>query len=187
MAAVVVAVAISGALIGIPAWPAAGHAQLVASTPADRTTIAEAPTQVLLEFSGRLIADTASVTATGPQGEQALTTAGSSTTVTARWPAAWSQGDFRVAYRVASSDGHIMTGAIRFTVTSKPTNDPSAATTADPPPTADADQNAIGPTTDSTEASPGAVPPWLATVAILGAVGLAAWWLVSRRREGSRD
>ena len=187
MAAVVVAVAISSALIAISAWPAAGHAQLVASTPADRATIAKAPTRVLLEFSGRLIADTASVTATGPQGQQALATTGSSTTVTARWPAAWSEGDFKVAYRVASSDGHIMTGAIRFTVTPKRTDNPSAAAAPDPSPTADADQDAIGPTADSAEGSPGAVPPWLAAVAILGAVGLAAWWLVSRRRERSGD
>jgi MYXO-CTERM domain-containing protein len=187
LATVAWAVFLAAALVGMSAGPAASHAQLVSSTPADRATIREAPNQVTLEFSGKIIPDSASVTAAGPEGEQELAATGSGTTVTARWPTAWRVGDFQVNYRVASSDGHIMTGATRFTVAAAPGNTSTATAVPENTPTPDSDQAAVETSTTGGDNAPGSVPTWLLAVIGLAALGLLLWWLLNRRREQADD
>lgn len=181
------AVFLAAALVGMWAGPAASHAQLVTSTPADRATITQAPNKVTLEFSGKIIPDSASVTATGPEGEQELAATGSGTTVTAPWPAAWRSGDFQVNYRVASSDGHIMTGATRFAVTPAKSNTSTATTDPDIAATPDSDQAAVDTSNTGGDTAPGSVPTWLLAVIGLAALGLLLWWSLNRRRERAND
>ena len=184
--AAVMSVAIAVSLITVGAWPAAGHAQLVSSSPADKATISQAPKRVTLDFSGRLISDTASVTATGPQGERKLSTTGSGSSLQAVWPNQWSKGKFTVNFRVASSDGHVMTGAIDFSIDPQQPEDSSSATAADPSLTVDSDQDTVESSAATNSSSPGSIPAWLWTVVAIVAAGLLLWWLLSQRR-GQRD
>lgn len=114
----------------VPASPAAAHAGLVGSDPADAATLAEAPQQVTLTFSEE-VREPAYVFVTGPDGRTHETgeveVVGAVTTQAVEVPEQ-SAGDWSIAYRVVSSDGHPISGQLTFTVESdgSPTSAPSA-------------------------------------------------------------
>jgi methionine-rich copper-binding protein CopC len=101
-----------------PAW---AHAGLVSSDPADGSVLTIAPTQVVLEFNEVLLEDTVSVALRDAQ--DVVVSSGEvradGAVVTAPWPAGLPDGQYRLAYRVVSADGHPVNGEIGIVLNSR--------------------------------------------------------------------
>lgn len=127
LARIVWSVAVGGVLgsllgvavaVGGPAEPAAAHANLIGSDPANGTVLSEPPERVILRFSEsvRLIPDR--IVVVGPDGEvvpgDAPSAAGSEVTV----PVAENKdiGTYLVSYRVVSQDSHPVFGSVTYSV-----------------------------------------------------------------------
>lgn len=109
-AAAVVAAAVAG--------PAAAHARLVSSTPAANAAVA-APASLSLTFSERAVPAFSSFDVINAAGEKltvrvAVSEDGKTLTGVPARPLA--AGAYRVEWRIASSDGHRMTGSYAFSV-----------------------------------------------------------------------
>ncbi|MGY1773249.1 copper resistance CopC family protein [Blastococcus sp. SYSU D00813] len=106
------------AVAGAPA--ASAHDQLSAATPADGASVATAPAEVALRFSGVVQELGARVAVTGPGG----TAVGDGeprvvdTTLTQPLAPGLPAGTYTVEWRVTSADGHPIAGTTSFTVTS---------------------------------------------------------------------
>lgn len=106
---------------------ASAHTSLVSSDPADGSVLQQAPAAVTLTFDEDLLAGASTISINLADGtvveSRAVEPNGSS--VSLPWPAGLSAGDYQVAYRVVSGDGHPVTGAVSFTVTGEPSPGPS--------------------------------------------------------------
>ncbi|GAA2069428.1 hypothetical protein GCM10009821_02340 [Aeromicrobium halocynthiae] len=105
-------------LAGLVVVPASGHAALVGSDPEPDADLSALPRSVELEFN-EPIGSSAEVAVTAPDGEAVPVT---STRVDDRFVRAdldssTARGDFVVAYRVVSVDGHPVSGQYAVTVT----------------------------------------------------------------------
>lgn len=140
-----------GALLSPPAW---AHTTLVSSTPTDGAQLDTPPTTIELVFSEPVDPRLVTVVVSSPSG--------------ARWQvgapvvteAVVSQevrplpevGEYAVAYRVVSADGHPVSGEMRFTLTeaapmptaTSPPSVAAAATSTIDPRTATEDSSGIG-------------------------------------------
>jgi copper resistance protein C len=160
----VVAIALSvGWLLGaVGAAPASAHASLVRSSPADQSSLATAPTTVTLTFDENIRtpsvvlvtnADGASVV----QGKTTVVDNISSTPVSTG-----PSGEFTVAYRVVSADGHPVSGRLAFSVGPGRPGAPTPQVTA-----------AVGHHQGSNTSTGGSrVIGMIAALALLGGVGL---------------
>jgi copper resistance protein C len=174
-----------GLLAFLGAGPAAAHDVLEGSDPADGSSVATAPSRITLTFDEAPTPNTATITVVGPDGTThyesgAPTSDGAKISVgVAPLGAA---GRYEIGYRVVSDDGHPVSGALSFTLTT-PGPAAAAATTSSPgapattaPPVTPSNAAAASPAADE-----GGVPAWpfvvLAIVVVLGAVVL-----VLRRR-----
>jgi len=110
------AVVAAGVLLILAANPAFADSTLLSSTPADGETVPRTPEAVVLVFDKPALASGAQVVVTGPSGPVQT---GSPIVVdnSARQPLAADApaGDYTVAWRVTSADGHPITGTFRFT------------------------------------------------------------------------
>ena len=183
----VLLVALTALLVLLGTVPASAHDVLEGSDPADGTSVATAPSRITLTFSEEPTAGAATVTVVGPDGStryEAGAAAVEGERVSVGVNPLGPAGRYEVGYRVVSSDGHPIAGALSFTLT---TPGSAAAPATGAPAVA-------GPVTaaPATEASPAAasspagddgdgVPAWpfvlLAVVVVIGAVAL-----VLRRR-----
>lgn len=118
------ATGLAGALAVLVLWlasmpAAAAHDALTAATPADGASVATAPAEVALEFSGVVQELGAQVVVTGPDG----TAVGDGepqvvdTTLTQPLAPDLPAGTYAVDWRVTSPDGHPISGTTSFTVT----------------------------------------------------------------------
>lgn len=98
--------------------PAAAHAALVDSDPADGATVSAAPRTVSLTFNESVGSGAVAVTA--PDGTLVRTSDVRvvDTTLTADLAESDQRGRYTVAYRAVSGDGHAITGELTFTTTS---------------------------------------------------------------------
>jgi methionine-rich copper-binding protein CopC len=132
--ATVLAVAV-GVSVLAPAAPAAAHNSLTGSDPRNGARLATAPARIELRFLATPAPDTTKITVTGPDH---VTAAGAPAFAGHRVSVpfvAGPAGVYTVAYRVGSTDGHPVTGEIRFTLTTgAPAATPSGAPTTSPPP-----------------------------------------------------
>lgn len=182
------------ALLGMGvASPVLAHAELESSSPADGASAKLAPKVVKLVFGEELLAGGSAVTATDEASHQRLELAEpqlDGDTVSVPWPAGAPGGSYKVAFRVVSSDGHPITGSIRFSyrqarVTASDMI-PTKSTTKPPIPDDSASQShpaqALGPTPEKDPIS----SPALGAALALGIVALAVMgfglWHTSRRR-----
>lgn len=180
----------------VPAWPADAHAQLRSSTPRDGASLKTAPKQVVLVFGEALLTGGAATTAKDMEtGERVDLGAPQlrEDTVRVAWPKDLPGGQYRVAYRVVSADGHPITGAITFsykrarvaaTAVSPVTASPvaSASEEVKTPAITDSAQ-ALAPTPVKGPVSPRALTLVLAVgLIMLAALGLGAWQ--TRRGRG---
>lgn len=106
------------AAVAFAAGPVAAHARLVNATPAPNSTVA-ATRSLSLTFSERTVPAFSAFDVVNAAGEKvALRTSvaedGKTLTGTLTRPLA--AGPYRVDWRIASSDGHRMTGSYTFTV-----------------------------------------------------------------------
>ncbi len=101
---------------GLPA--ASAHSQLVSTSPVDGAVLDSAPGLVSFTFDEPLLAGTDTISINDDQGNVIVsvdaTVEGS--TISAPWPVGTGPGDFQIAYRVVSDDGHPVTGAIMVTI-----------------------------------------------------------------------
>ncbi|MEW2383118.1 copper resistance CopC family protein [Micromonospora sp. NPDC047707] len=200
-----------GVSLLVPPAPAAAHNQLTGSDPRDGARIATAPARIELRFLAKLDAATTEVTVTGPDNVAAAggapTFSGTRVSVPFRPGRA---GLYIVGYRVQSSDGHPVSGEVRFTLTtgtpadpsvsatpSAPTGSPSA-TPAEPSPggTASAGTASAGTASAGTASAGAAEPtagqdgddgsPWLwAGLGALALAGAGAATFALRRRRST--
>jgi methionine-rich copper-binding protein CopC len=158
--------AIVGLLLGVLsslalAGSAEAHAALQSITPADGARLAQAPTQVVLTFDEAVSTSFATVTVSDPAGKPV--TQGAATVdgavVTQTLAPGLGAGQYVVAFRVVSDDGHPISERTTFTVLSSTPSSPAdaAAPTATPlaeqssPSGADAALPADATTDNSTE------------------------------------
>jgi len=97
--------------------PAAAHASLVGTDPADGSRIATAPGDVSLTFSENV--GTGFVAVTAPNGAEVETSNVRTVdqVLTADLASSDQRGRYAVAYRVVSADGHPVSGEFTFTTT----------------------------------------------------------------------
>lgn len=118
---VAVSLAAIATTLFLTAGPAAAHASLTGSDPVDGETLAEAPEEMVLEFSEQLDAPSTQVALVAPDGEVVSlpdpVIEGDTLTQTGVFPAV---GEYTFSYRIVSLDGHPVEGSIVFTVESVP-------------------------------------------------------------------
>ncbi|MGS2615947.1 copper resistance CopC family protein [Micromonospora sp. LZ34] len=123
--------AVIGVALGVsllPAAPAAAHNSLTGSDPRDGARVAAAPARIELRFLAKLDPATTKITVTGPDNVAALGGAPTFTGNRVGLPfKPGKAGLYIVGYRLASSDGHPVSGEVRFTLTTGTPADPSAA------------------------------------------------------------
>ncbi|MEU6860621.1 copper resistance CopC family protein [Glycomyces sp. NPDC046736] len=135
------------------AAPASAHAAVVGTDPEDGATLDTAPASVSATFSEILDGPSTTIAVTGPDGEVVEVEAAEYDGDTFTQPMRYTvPGEYTLAYRVISEDGHRIDGSVTFTVAQIPTEllDPATA------PTTEADSEATeGATTEAepTEAS----------------------------------
>jgi methionine-rich copper-binding protein CopC len=160
--------------IGI-AGTAQAHSGLDSSSPVDGSIVTEAPASIVLIFAEALLpgADSVSLNAADGTNIASAKVEPSGNSVELPWPAELAAGDYQVAYRVVSADGHPVTGAITFTFA--PVDAPAAPASSSP---AVAESAPAEPSASALAISENAEPestggtPWLG-LGIAVAIGLA--------------
>ncbi|MEU8895168.1 copper resistance CopC family protein [Nocardia sp. NPDC048505] len=140
------------------AGPAAAHSAPVASVPADKASIEASPGKVSITFNEELQPSFPSLTVVGPPDRNLWSTGKpvvEGNTISMEVGELGPAGEYTIAYRVTSADGHPVSGTMTFTLTK--------AGTGTPGPRAD------GKTQDDDAGDSGGVPLW---VFIAGAVVL---------------
>lgn len=154
--------AVFGVALGVsllPAAPAAAHNSLTGSDPRDGARVATAPARIELRFLAKPDPATTKITVTGPDNVAALGGAPTFTGNRVRLPfKPGKAGLYIVGYRVASSDGHPVSGEVRFTLTTGTPADPSASATAPGTAVPPASPSGGPAATSSADASRSAVP-----------------------------
>jgi putative copper resistance protein D len=165
------------ASLALATGPAHAHASLTSSTPASGASLAEAPREVVLRFSGAINPATATVAVRGSDGVTAAEGAPTVTGAVVVQPLrpTLPDGHFTVTFQVVSVDGHRISGSLHFAVAA------SGASPGDSPaPTAHASHPRSAPETarpSSTDADPPAVALATAAGTAFGAIVLLWWWL----------
>ena len=106
------------AALAFAAGPAAAHARLVSATPAPNSTVAATRT-LSLTFSERTVPAFSGfdvVNAAGDKVAARTSVADDGKTLTGTFARPLAAGVYRVDWRIASSDGHRMTGSYTFAV-----------------------------------------------------------------------
>jgi methionine-rich copper-binding protein CopC len=112
------ALLIAAVAVAIAAGPAAAHARLVSATPAPNATVA-APRTLSLTFSERAVPAFSGFDVIDAAGEKVAirtTVAEDGKTLTGTLARPLAAGTYSVEWRIASSDGHRMTGSYAFSV-----------------------------------------------------------------------
>ncbi|MGY1715506.1 copper resistance protein CopC [Geodermatophilus sp. SYSU D01106] len=109
----------TAALLGIGMPAASAHDALVSATPADGASLGAAPAAVELRFSGDVQELGAELVVTGPDGARVGdgVPSVSGPTVSLPLPGDLPAGTYAATWRIASADGHPVSGTTTFTVT----------------------------------------------------------------------
>ena len=191
------------------------HADLQVSTPADGESLEIAPEEIRLTFSEELFEELVEISILDAAGDLYSTieveqTPPPGTDVIFPWPTQAPPGDYSIAYRVVSADGHPVTGTISFsyaaTAVEPSTPEPSPSDTAPQPtlsdstPSAESSTPAASPaassptasapspssatessTSSSTDSSSGTTLVVLGVVLLLGVIATSA--IIARARQ----
>lgn len=127
-------------LVVFPVSAAAGHAGLAVSSPEDGAALDIAPEEVVLTFTEELLSDLVEISVLDADDTPVVVTEvpqtpPPGTDVKVPWPADLPPGEYSVAFRVVSADGHPVTGRITFSYAnareipgnSSPSEDPALA------------------------------------------------------------
>ncbi len=157
-------------MLAVTAAPAAAHNALASTTPADGSTVQQAPAEIVLTFNQPALALGTGLIVTDPTGQQIQTgepkLVDNTVTQTLRPGPA---GAYTVLWRVTSADGHPISGQLTFNTEADSASSQVGSTSspADTPPGPDQ--------TDSVSAL-----PW---VAVLGMLAVVAVVLTALRRR----
>lgn len=170
----------AGTAVVLTAAPASAHDVLVSASPADGSTVAVLPDEVVLTFDQPALKVGSQLVVEGPAGPvQVGEPSFVDTSVRQRLAPGSPPGAYRVLWRVTSVDGHPISGTFAFTATAGSagsTGSGSAATgSASPTPPA---SEAV----DTQESGPAWVVPVLGVLVVVVA---AAVVVVVRRRRHS--
>lgn len=153
-----------------PAW---AHSRLESSDPASGASLATVPRKVSLTFNEAVQPGFTVITVIGPNGDDYHS--GDITevddTVTVGVLPLGPAGGYQIGYRVVSADGHPVSGAIPFTLT---TAGPGSAQAA--PPAGSAAPSASGVVPTAAPASDGGAPvwPWIVGAVLVVGLGVGA-------------
>lgn len=116
---VIVGVVVAVAFLVGSAVPADAHTALESSSPPDGSTLAVAPTEIVMEFSEPILAVGSLVVVLGAGGiaYQAGAAQIAGDRLTQPLKPLDAPGEYRVGFRVVADDGHPLTGEIRFALT----------------------------------------------------------------------
>jgi copper resistance protein C len=175
------------------AAPALAHDALKSSDPAKGATV-KSVDEVTLEFTNKVRMPFVVVRGPGDVQHQAGDPDLDGPVVTQKLKGELPDGEYTIAYRVVSSDGHPIDGEIPFTVkgaTPSPTASPSASSEASPAETASAPATVTAteppvtePATEqaAAEETSTAFPVWL--LVVVGALaGIGIGFLISARKK----
>lgn len=140
MRSILGAVLVGFLLVGGQLPQAVGHASLVSSSPDDGALLDSPPSEVVLTFSERPLESTVNVVVRESNSNEVITSSAVETSgqkVRISWPADTPGGNYVVAYRVVSADGHPIDGTIDFSYTTEDSSvtTQSASPTSSPTPT----------------------------------------------------
>lgn len=140
-------------LVSAAALPAIAHAELESTNPADGSSISAPPENVVLTFGEELVPETVNVAISDASGPlDGVTPRTDGAVVTVPWPAEVGDGDYTVAFRVVSQDGHPVEGTFAFTVEAGAASAPATPAVASGAP--DQGASAIAPPVGSPIAAP---------------------------------
>ena len=105
------------ASLGLWAGAALAHAQLSASTPAHEAVLAKAPQQISLTFSAAVRLTAVSIVADDVNHALEVSAANAGTSFDLPVPSL-APGVYTIRWRALAQDTHVMSGEIRFTVSS---------------------------------------------------------------------
>lgn len=112
--------------LALSAGPASAHSVVLSSSPEDGEQIAQAPERVSVTFNEPLQEQFAAITVVGPDGN--LWSVGDpaveGSTVSVAVDGLGPVGEYTVAFRVTSADGHPVSGTRTFTLTQEGTGAP---------------------------------------------------------------
>lgn len=200
------------AVVLLTGWflaPAAvAHDVLIDSSPADGEVLTESPESVTLTFNNPPMEVGSVIVVEDVDGATVVEEEGTveGTGVRLELDEPLPNGDYTVAWRVASSDGHPIEGRIPFTVeaevpepTEEPTTEePTTEAPATEEPTEEEPTTEAAPTepattddaTDEATEDDGGLPTWgfvLIAIAVLGAIAAIVTTLVRRQRAEQDD
>lgn len=189
------------------AAPASAHAGLVSSDPRDGAELMAPPAGVTLTFTEDLMPDFVAFSVTDSANEPVAVSGLEilGPTVSFDWPATAPAGSYVVSFRVVSSDGHPVEGAITFSYLApspSPTPTPTPSPTS-PSPTPDPTTASPTPSPSSTSAAPIPSPTaspsptttpidptsvttslgWIIAIAVIAAAGIVGIVIVVARRR----
>lgn len=123
-------VALLPLLLLAPATPASAHDTLLGSRPDAGAVVASAPTSVELLFAAEVAPYAPTIVVTSPSGStvQSGPAQVNGTRVTQPLEALRELGEYVVAYRVVSGDGHPVTGTFSFFYGTTPSAQPGTST-----------------------------------------------------------
>lgn len=163
-------IALVGALM-LAAGPAAAHSVVLSSTPEQGEQIAEAPEQVGVTFNEALQEQFAALTVVGPDGN--LWSKGDpivdGSTISVDIDGLGPVGEYTIAYRVTSADGHPVSGTRTFTLTQEGAGTPGEAAAGDAAPASES----------ATDEGGGPAIWWFVVAGVI--VVVAALWFVLRK------
>lgn len=161
------------ATIGLAA-PASAHNTLVGSDPAGGAALPAGPQKVTLTFDQPVQQGFNTITVTAADGTRwedgPASVSGS--TVSAPLRPLGPAGEYTIGYRILSADGHPVSGAVKFTLTTPGTGTPASV----PPPG------------EAPPASGGGMPvwPWIVGAVLLLAVGVVLALRIGRSEDDRR-
>ena len=175
---------------------ASAHADLQVSTPEDGESLEIAPEEIRLTFSEELFEELVEISILDAAGDLYSTieveqTPPPGTDVIFPWPTQAPPGEYSIAYRVVSADGHPVTGTISFSyaataVEPSPSDTAPQPTPSDSTPSAESSTPAASPATESstsssTDSSSGTTLVVLGVVLLLGVIATSA--IIARARQ----
>ncbi|WP_038171689.1 copper resistance CopC family protein [Tomitella biformata] len=124
---------LTGAALVLGAGSASAHASLTSVDPADQSEIAQGPDEVQLTFNEAISPNFATITVVGPDNN--LWSTGDvlvdGSTVGIKVGDLGPVGEYKIAYRVTSADGHVVDGIRTFTLTQEGSGTPGKSVVAD--------------------------------------------------------
>ena len=174
------------------------HADLQVSTPEDGESLEVAPEKIRLTFSEELFEELVEISILDVAGDLYSTveveqTPPPGTYVIFPWPTQAPPGEYSIAYRVVSADGHPVTGTMSFSYAAtapEPTpsdstpsvesSTPASSPTASTPSASSADESSTSSSTDSSSSMPLVV---YGVVLLLGVIAASAILVRARQRN----